>query len=178
MNAFITAQGFAAVAMKTVLVGAVCNIILDPILIFGFSMGVKGAALATVISQGFSAAWVLVFMLGKKPVLRLRAENLKPDLSVLLPCMALGLSPFIMQSTESVLSVCFNTSLKEYGGDIAVGSMTILSSINLFLMPPLQGFVQGAQPVISYNYGAKNAERVKAAFRLVFITSLRKFPGA
>lgn len=188
MNAFITAQGFSSVAMKTVLVGAVSNIVLDPIFIFVFSMGAKGAALATVISQGFSAIWVLVFMLGKKPVLKLRKENLIPDLPVLLPCMALGLSPFIMQATESVLSVCFNTSLKEYGGDVAVGSMTILSSINMFLMLPLQGFVQGAQPVISYNYGAKNAERVKAAFKIVFITcvsystvmwaAVMCFPGA
>lgn len=188
MNAFITAQGFASVAMKTVLVGAISNIVLDPIFIFVFSMGARGAALATVLSQGLSAAWVLVFLFGKKPVLRLRKENMLPDFSLLLPCMALGLSPFIMQATESVLSVCFNTSLKEYGGDIAVGSMTILSSINMFLMLPLQGFVQGAQPVISYNYGAKNAARVKAAFRVVFTTcvvystvmwaSVMLFPGA
>lgn len=188
LNAFITAQGFAKTGMLSVLIGAVINIVLDPIFIFVFSMGAKGAALATVISQGFSAVWVLVFMLGKKPVLKLRKENLIPDLPVLLPCMALGLSPFIMQATESVLSVCFNTSLKEYGGDVAVGSMTILSSINMFLMLPLQGFVQGAQPVISYNYGAKNAERVKAAFKIVFITcvsystvmwaAVMCFPGA
>lgn len=164
MNAFITAQGFASVSMKTVLVGAVCNIVLDPIFIFGLDMGVSGAALATVLSQGVSMIWVLCFMFGKKPVLRVRKKNLFPDFKLLFSCMALGLSPFIMQATESVLSACFNTSLQIYGGDIAVGSMTILSSINLFLMLPLQGFVQGAQPVISYNFGAGNADRVKSAF--------------
>lgn len=188
MNAFITSQGFASVAMKTVLIGAVCNIVLDPIFIFAFDMGVRGAALATILSQAVSAVWVIAFLFGKKPTLRLYTKNLRPDFSLLLPCMALGLSPFIMQSTESVLSVCFNTSLQEFGGDLAVGSMTILSSINMFLMLPIQGFVQGAQPVMSYNFGAKNVSRVKSAFRVVLYTcilysvlmwaAVMLFPGA
>lgn len=187
MSAFITAQGFASVSMKTVLIGAVCNIILDPIFIFLFDMGVKGAALATVISQGVSTVWVLVFMFGKKPVLRMRKENIVPDFGLLFSCIALGLSPFIMQATESVLSACFNSSLQEYGGDIAVGSMTILSSVNMFLMLPLQGLVQGAQPVVSYNFGAGNAGRVKNAFfvllkisvvySFVMWASVMLFPG-
>ena len=164
MNTFITAQGFASVSMKTVLLGAVCNIVLDPLFIFGLHMGVQGAALATVISQGVSTVWVLAFMFGKKSVLKIHAENLLPKASVLFPCIALGLSPFIMQATESVLSVCFNTSLLEYGGDVAVGSMTILSSINMFLMLPIQDFVQGAQPGVSSNFGAGKPERLKKAF--------------
>lgn len=164
LNAFITAQGFATTSMMTVLIGAVCNIVLDPIFIFGFGMGVKGAALATVISQAVSAIWVVAFLRGKKTTLRLRAKNLKLVPSVLLPCLALGLAPFIMQSTESILMIAFNTSLQKYGGDLAVGSMTILSTVMQFTMLPLVGFSQGAQPITSYNYGARNAERVKAAF--------------
>ena len=164
LNSFITAQGFATTSMLTVLMGAVCNIVLDPIFIFGFDMGVKGAALATVISQAVSAIWVVAFLRGKKTTLRLRAKNLKPMASVLLPCLALGLAPFIMQSTESILMIAFNTSLQKHGGDLAVGSMTILSTVMQFTMLPLSGFTQGAQPITSYNYGAKNTERVKAAF--------------
>ena len=164
LNSFITAQGFATTSMLTVLMGAVCNIVLDPIFIFGFDMGVKGAALATVISQAVSAIWVVAFLRGKKTTLRLRAKNLKPMASVLLPCLALGLAPLIMQSTESILMIAFNTSLQKHGGDLAVGSMTILSTVMQFTMLPLSGFTQGAQPITSYNYGAKNTERVKAAF--------------
>lgn len=164
LNAFITAQGFATTSMVTVLIGAVCNIVLDPIFIFGFGMGVKGAALATVISQAVSAIWVVAFLRGKKTTLRLHAKNLKVVPAVLLPCLALGLAPFIMQSTESILMIAFNTSLQKYGGDLAVGSMTILSTVMQFTMLPLVGFSQGAQPITSYNYGARNAERVKAAF--------------
>ena len=164
LNAFITAQGFATTSMLTVLIGAVCNIVLDPIFIFGFGMGVKGAALATVISQAVSAVWVVAFLRGKKTTLRLHAKNLKPVAAVLLPCLALGLAPFIMQSTESILMIAFNTSLQKYGGDLAVGSMTILSTVMQFTMQPIIGFSQGAQPITSYNYGAKNAGRVKAAF--------------
>ncbi len=172
MNAFITAQGFAKMGMLTVLVGAVSNIILDPVFIFLLDMGVQGAALATIISQGISCIWVLAFLSSKKSLLRLKKENLKLSKQILLPCMALGLSPFIMQSSESVISVCFNSSLLRYGGDIAVGSMTILSSVMQFAMMPLQGLAQGAQPISSYNFGAKNADRVKKTFKLLLTVSL------
>lgn len=172
LNAFITAQGFAKTSMITVLVGAVLNIILDPIFIFGLDMGVKGAALATIISQAVSALWVLRFLTGNRTVLKIRKENLKIDFKVLLPCLALGLSPFIMQSTESILIVSFNTSLLKYGGDLAVGAMTILSSVMQFSMLPLSGLTQGAAPIISYNYGAGNGRRVKDAFILLLKISL------
>ena len=173
MNAFITAQGFATTGMLTVLIGAVCNIVLDPILIFGLNMGVRGAALATVISQGVSCVWVVSFLMGKKTSLRLKTQNMRIDnMKLLGPCIALGLSTFIMQSTESIISVCFNSSLLKYGGDIAVGAMTILTSVMQFAMLPLQGLAQGAQPISSYNYGAKNAERVKQTFFALLKASL------
>lgn len=172
LNAFITAQGFAKDGMKTVLIGAVINIILDPIFIFGLHMGVKGAALATIISQGCSCLWCLYFLLGKKTFLRIRKENLLAGLSLMPPCVALGLSAFIMQSTESIISMCFNSSLLKYGGDIAVGAMTILTSVMQFAMLPLQGVAQGAQPITSYNFGAKNSDRVKKSFQLLLLTSL------
>lgn len=172
LNAFITAQGFAKISMYTVLLGAICNIILDPIFIFGLHMGVKGAALATILSQAMSTIWVLKFLTGEKTNLKIKRENRKIQPKVILPCLALGLAPFIMQFTESVISVCFNTSLLEYGGDIAVGSMTIFSSVMQFSMLPLQGLTQGSQPIISYNYGAKNPERIKKTFRLLLICSL------
>ncbi|WP_028829881.1 MATE family efflux transporter [Proteocatella sphenisci] len=172
LNAFITAQGFAKISMITVLVGAVLNIILDPIFIFGLDMGVKGAALATIISQAVSALWVLRFLTGNMTVLKIRKRHLKIDFKVLLPCLALGLSPFIMQSTESILIVSFNTSLLKYGGDLAVGAMTILSSVMQFSMLPLSGLTQGAAPIISYNYGAGNGSRVKDAFLLLLKISL------
>ena len=172
MNAFITAQGFSKTSMSTVLIGAVSNIILDPVFIFGFDMGVQGAALATVISQCISCVWVLFFLRSEKTILKLKKENMHLEAKVILPCLALGLAAFIMQSSESVISVCFNTSLLKYGGDIAVGAMTILSSINMFAMLPLQGLGQGAQPIVSYNYGAKDAKRVRGAFRLLLKSSL------
>ena len=172
MNAFITAQGFSKTSMSTVLIGAVSNIILDPVFIFGFDMGVQGAALATVISQCISCVWVLFFLSSEKTILKLKKENMHLKAKVILPCLALGLAAFIMQSSESVISVCFNTSLLKYGGDIAVGAMTILSSINMFAMLPLQGLGQGAQPIVSYNYGAKDAKRVRGAFRLLLKSSL------
>ena len=172
LNAFITAQGFAKISMITVLVGAVLNIVLDPIFIFGLDMGVKGAALATIISQAVSALWVLRFLTGNMTVLKIRRRHLKIDFKVLLPCLALGLSPFIMQSTESILIVSFNTSLLKYGGDLAVGAMTILSSVMQFSMLPLSGLTQGAAPIISYNYGAGNGSRVKDAFILLLKISL------
>ena len=167
MNAYITAQGFTTVSMKTVIIGAGLNTVLDPIFIFALGMGVRGAALATIISQAVSAAWVLRFLRGKQTKWRLRRENLRPRAEVVLPCLALGLAPFIMQSTESLIAVCFNSSLLKYGDDIAVGAMTVLTSIMQFAMMPLQGLTQGAQPIISYNYGARNAERVRAAFRVL-----------
>ena len=172
MNAFITAQGFSKTSMYTVLIGAVSNIILDPVFIFGFDMGVQGAALATVISQCISCVWVLFFLSSEKTILKLKKENMHLKAKVILPCLALGLAAFIMQSSESIISVSFNTSLLKYGGDIAVGAMTILSSINMFAMLPLQGLGQGAQPIVSYNYGAKEAKRVRGAFRLLLKSSL------
>ncbi|MDD5909487.1 MAG: MATE family efflux transporter [Clostridiales bacterium] len=172
MNAFITAQGFSKTSMYTVLIGAVSNIILDPVFIFGFGMGVQGAALATVISQCISCVWVLFFLRSEKTILKLKKENMHLKAKVILPCLALGLAAFIMQSSESIISVSFNTSLLKYGGDIAVGAMTILSSINMFAMLPLQGLGQGAQPIVSYNYGAKDAKRVRGAFRLLLKSSL------
>lgn len=172
MNAFITAQGFSKTGMSTVLIGAVSNIILDPVFIFGFDMGVRGAALATIISQCISCVWVLFFLRSEKTILKLKKENMHLKAKVILPCLALGLAAFIMQSSESIISVSFNTSLLKYGGDIAVGAMTILSSINMFAMLPLQGLGQGAQPIVSYNYGAKDAKRVRGAFRLLLKSSL------
>ena len=172
MGAFITAQGFAKTGMMTVLIGAVSNIILDPIFIFGFKLGVRGAALATILSQAISCAWVLIFLSGKRTYLKLQSKYMRIDGKLVFPCVALGLSAFIMQSSESVISVCFNSSLLKYGGDIAVGAMTILTSVMQFAMLPMQGIAQGAQPISSYNYGAKNTERVKKTFRLLLTTCL------
>ena len=167
MNAFITAQGFAKIGMLSVLIGAVLNIVLDPIFIFGLGMGVRGAAAATVLSQAVSCIWVLSFLMGKKTFLRIRAKYMRLNPKVFLPCIALGLATFIMQSSESVISVCFNSSLLNYGGDIAVGAMTILTSVMQFAMLPLQGLGQGAQPIISYNYGARQYSRVREAYRII-----------
>ena len=172
MNAFITAQGFAKTGMLSVLIGAVANIILDPIFIFGFGLGVKGAALATVLSQAASCTWVLLFLFGKKTVLKIRSGYLLLRAKILFPSLALGLSTFIMQASESVISICFNRSLQNYGGDIAVGAMTILTSVMQFAMLPLQGLGQGAQPIISYNYGAGNADRVRSAYKLLLKANL------
>ena len=172
MGAFITAQGFAKIGMMTVLIGAVSNIILDPVFIFGFHMGVKGAALATILSQAISTVWVLTFLCGKKTYLRLQRKNMRMDSKLVFPCVVLGSSTFIMQSSESVISVCFNSSLLKYGGDIAVGAMTILTSVMQFAMLPMQGIAQGAQPISSYNYGAKNADRVKKTFKLLLTCCL------
>lgn len=172
MNTFITAQGFAKIGMFSVLIGAVVNIALDPIFIFALNMGVSGAALATIFSQACSCIWVLSFLFGKKTTLRIRKENLPLHADIILPCLALGLSLFIMQASESIISVCFNSSLLKYGGDVAVGAMTILTSVMQFAMLPLQGLGQGAQPIMSYNYGAKNASRVKKAYFLLLKASL------
>ena len=172
MNAYITAQGFTSVSMKTVLIGAVLHTILGPIFFFALDMGVRGAALATILSQAVSAIWVLRFLTSSKTKWRLRRKNLRPVPSVFLPCMALGLSPFIMQSTESLIAVCFNSSLLKYGGDVAVGTMTVLTSIMQLAMMPLQGLSQGAQPIISYNFGARSAQRVREAFRCLLTSCI------
>lgn len=169
LNAFINAQGFARTGMLTVTIGAVSNIILDPIFIFALGMGVQGAALATVLAQGISCLWILRFLTGKQTTLRLQLRQVRLQRAVILPCLALGISPFIMQFTESILNVCFNTSLLQYGGDVAVGAMTILASVMQFCMLPLQGLTQGAQPIVGFNYGAGKGDRVKQTFRLLLL---------
>ena len=172
LNMFITSQGFAKTGMVTVLIGAVLNIILDPVFIFFLGMGVQGAALATIISQTVSALWVLSFLCGKKTVLKVKKENLKIDRELLLSVMALGTSPFIMQSTECLVQLTYNSGMQRYGNDYYVGAMTILFSIMQMLFLPLSGLTQGAQPILSYNFGAGNKERVKKAFKLLFVLSL------
>ncbi len=172
MNAFITAQGFAKTGMLTVLIGAVCNIVLDPIMIFVLNLGVSGAALATIISQGISTIWVLSFLKSNKSNIRLKKEYMTLEKDVIVPCVTLGLATFIMQASESIISVCFNSSLQRYGGDIAVGAMTILSSVMQLAMLPMQGIGQGAQPIASYNFGAKNKARVKETFKWLLVSSL------
>ena len=172
MNVFITAQGFSKISMMTVVIGAVTNIVLDPIFIFVLGMGVRGAAWATVISQAVSAVWALRFLCGGRTVLKLRRENMHISRAVIMPCVALGLAPFIMQSTESLLVLSFNSSLLKYGGDIAVGAMTIASSVMQFAMLPVQGLTQGSQSIVSYNYGAGNPERMKQAFAMLLKSCL------
>lgn len=172
MNPFISAQGFARMGMLTVLIGAAVNIVLDPIFIYLFNWGVSGAAAATVISQAVSALWALIFLSGKKTTLRLKKRAVRIDFKVLWPVLALGVSPFVMNATESLISICFNSSLQKYGGDDAVGAMTILVSIMQLLSLPLSGLVQGAQPITSYNYGCGKMDRVKKSFYLLFIASM------
>lgn len=172
MNPFINTQGFAKTGMLTVMIGAAINIVLDPIFIFGFDMGVRGAALATITAQGVSALWVLLFLFGKKSTLKIRKEYLIPQKKVMVPVLGLGVSPFIMQSTESLVLISLNTQLQNYGGAIAVSAMTIMSSIMQIIVLPLQGLTQGAQPIISYNFGAKKMDRVKETFKLLIISCL------
>nr|WP_290462235.1 MATE family efflux transporter [Acutalibacter muris] len=172
MNMFITTQGFAKISMLTVVIGAALNIALDPVFIFVFNMGVRGAALATIISQGVSAAWVLKFLTGRKTTLRIRKRGMRIRPKILLPVLALGVSPFIMQSTESLLSVVLNTSLLKYGGDIAVGAYTVIGSVMQIVNLPMQGLFQGAQPITSFNYGAQNFDRVKKSVRLLTTTAV------
>lgn len=172
LNAFINAQGYAKTGMLTVLIGAICNIILDPILMFGFHMGVRGAALATIISQGISATWVVLFLISSKSYLKIRLRYMKPKAEILMPAIALGAAPFVMQFTESILNICFNTSLLKYGGDVAVGAMTIMGSVMQFSLLPLQGLTQGAQPIISFNYGAKKLDRVSRTFVILLVSCL------
>ena len=168
MNVFITTQGFAKFSMLTTVIGAVINIVLDPIFIFALDMGVAGAALATVISQAVSALWILRFLTGKRTILKLQKENLPLRRPVILPCLGLGISSFVMLSTESILSISFTSSLQRFGGDLAVGAMTVLTSINQLVTMPLMGICQGGQPLISYNYGARKPERVREAFYCQF----------
>ena len=172
LNMFITTQGFAKISMKTVLIGAICNIILDPLFIFAFHMGVKGAAVATILSQAVSAVWVFSFLNGKQTKLRIRKEYLKVQPQIILPVMGLGLASFVMNITESLINIAFNASLSKYGGDVAVGAMTILASIMQLQFMPVQGLGQGAQPLISYNYGAAKVYRVKKTIRILIVVSL------
>ncbi len=172
MNPFITTQGFAKISMMTTVIGAVINIVLDPIFIFAFNLGVRGAAIATVLSQAVGALWILRFLTGKQTILRLRKENLRLEGKIILPCVGLGVSTFVMLSTESLLSMCFTSSLSRYGGDLAVGAMTILTSVGQLATMPMQGICQGGQPIISYNFGAGKSERVKKAFYTQFAVSM------
>ncbi|MEG0216049.1 MAG: MATE family efflux transporter, partial [Hungatella sp.] len=172
LNQFITCQGFAKTGMMTVLIGAVINIVLDPIFIYGFHMGVQGAALATVISQTVSAVWVVIFLCGKKSTIKIKKKYFKLDRKVLLPVLLLGISPFIMQSTECLVQLTFNTGMQSYGNDYYVGAMTILFSLSQMLFLPIQGIAQGATPIISYNFGAGNIDRVKKTVHLLFFSAL------
>jgi putative MATE family efflux protein len=172
LNTFITCQGQAKVAMFSVLIGAIINIVLDPIFIFVFDLGVRGAALATIISQGCSAIWVVAFLVSKRSSLRIKLSNLKPNWKIIGAIAALGVSPFIMQATESLINIVFNSGLKHYGGDVYVGSMTILQSVMQLFVLPTQGITMGTQPIISYNYGAKNHQRVKDAFKYTLIVTV------
>lgn len=172
LNAFISTQGFARTSMMTVLIGAIANILLDPLFIFVFHMGVQGAALATILSQALSAGWVLRFLFSKKSQIKIRPKYFRVRREIILPVMALGISPFIMQSTESLVNICLNSSLQRYGGDLAVGAMTILTSVMQLFMLPIQGLSQSAQPIMGFNFGAKQMERVRLAFRYMLICSL------
>ena len=170
LNTFISAQGRSTTAMLSVAIGAVLNIALDPLFIYTFDMGVKGAALATVLSQAVSAVWATYFLTSRRSVLKLERGRMRLRPSILLGCLSLGVAPFIMQASESVISVCFNASLLKYGGDLAVGAMTILSSVMQFAMLPMQGLGQGAQPIISYNYGAKKFGRVRQCYKYLLLS--------
>lgn len=172
MNPFINTQGFAKIGMLTVLIGAVINIALDPILIFTFDMGVKGAALTSIIAQGVSSLFALNFLFGKKSILKIRKKYLKLDKKIVGSILALGIAPFIMQATESLVLVSLNNQLSRFGGDLAIGAMTIMSSIMQIILLPANGLTQGAQPIISYNYGAKNIDRVKKTFKYTVLATL------
>lgn len=172
LNTFISAQGHANIAMFSVLIGAVLNTILDPIFIFGFHLGVQGAALATVLSQAASAFWVMHFLLSPKSDIKIRREHFRLERSLLRRVAFLGLAPFIMQSTESFVQIVLNRNLQLYGGDLYVGAMTIIISVMQLFVMPVNGFAQGAQPLLSFNYGAKKIDRVRKAFRLVLFGTL------
>ena len=172
MTPFITNQGFAKTSMATTCIGAVCNIVLDPIFIYGFNMGVEGAAIATILSQAVSAVWVLIFFTGKRSVLRIRRENLLPDRAILALVLSLGVSPFLMTATECLIQLVFNTGAATYGGDSAVAIMSILFSVAQIANLPVQGFCQGAQPVVGFNFGARKLERVRQAFKIMLAVSM------
>lgn len=188
LNTFITNQGFSKTSMATVCIGAVLNIILDPIFIFGFQMGVKGAAYATVISQAVSAVWVILFLSGKKTGLKIHWKYMKPNKSIIFAIISLGISPFIMSSTECLIQLTFNTGMQKYGNDMYVAIMSILFSLNQLVFMPISGFSMGGQPIISYNFGAGKYPRVKEAckllftimlgFSFVFVLIIELFPGA
>lgn len=169
LNPFINAQGFSRTGMITVVIGAAANILLDPFFIFVLDLGVKGAAIATIISQGISAIWVLLFLFGKKATVKIQKQYLKLEFHLLKSIVSLGISPFIMTSTESLVMVVLNSQLQSYGNDYYVGAMTVISSIMQFVSMPISGLTQGAQPIISYNYGARQIDRVKGAFKLTLI---------
>ena len=171
LNAFIISQGQSAVAMAAVLIGAVFNIVLDPIFIFGMNMGVEGAAWATVISQAFSALWTVGFLISKRSSLTIKVKAMKPEFSIIGKTMALGVSPFIMRATESLISIVMNSGLQKYGGDVYVGSLTIMQSVMQMYSAPLGGFTQGVQPIISYNFGAGKFDRVKKLYRSMIASS-------
>ena len=172
MTPFITNQGFAKTSMATTCIGAVCNIVLDPVFIYGFNMGVEGAAIATILSQAVSAVWVLIFFTGKRSVLRIRKENLIPAGKTLALVLSLGVSPFLMTATECVIQLAFNTGAATYGGDSAVAIMSILFSVAQIANLPVQGFCQGAQPVVGFNFGARKMERVRQAFKIMLAVSM------
>lgn len=165
LNTYITAQNQPKIAMMTIIIGAALNILLDPLFIFVFKWGVQGAAAATVISQAVSAAWTLKFLTGDKASMRIRLSNLKPDFKIIGRICSLGISPFIMRSTESLISIVMNRGLSIYGGDLYVGSLTIMQSVMQLMSAPLGGFTQGVQPIISYNFGAGLFDRVKSTYR-------------
>ncbi len=165
LNAFIICQSQPRIAMFSVLIGAVANIVLDPVFIFGLHLGVKGAAIATVISQGLSAAWVMSFLLGKKTSLKVRRSCMRLEGRILGSVFSLGISPFIMNATESFISIVLNHGLQAYGGDLHVGSLTIMQSVMQLFSAPINGFTQGMTPIVSYNYGARNFDRVKLLYR-------------
>lgn len=171
LNSFINTQGFAKTGMLTVLIGAVLNITLDPVFIFVFGMGVRGAALATILSQAVSAIWVCRFLMGKKTTIKIKPSRMRLKKEYVVGIISLGISPFIMQSTESLLNITLNASLQFYGGDLAVGAMTIIGSISQLGLMPLMGLTQGGQPIISYNYGARNYDRVRKAYHLMIAAS-------
>ena len=172
MNLFITTQGYTTFSMITVVIGAMLNIVLDPVFIYAFDMGVAGAAWATILSQAVSAAFVVAFFFGKRTKLRLKKAYLLPKPRILGPVLALGFAPFVMQATEALVNVAFNSSLQAYGGDIPVGCMTVSSTIMQMFWLPSQGIGQGAQPIISYNFGAGNIERVRKAFMTMLVVSI------
>lgn len=171
LNPFIIAQGRSGTAMMSIVIGAVINIVLDPIFIFGFHMGVKGAAIATVISQAVSAAWNVKALVDKKAVLKIVPACIRPDLRVIGQIFSLGISPFIMRSTESLISIVLNHQLQKFGGDLYVGSLTIMQSVMQLFSAPLSGYTQGVQPIVSYNFGAGKFDRVRTTYRYMIFGS-------